>query len=64
MPKMKSKSAAKKRFRSNASGSTIKRGCQGTRHNTGNKSQKKMRSLTSGSTVSKADKDRIANAIK
>ena len=35
MPKMKSHSAAKKRFRSNASGSTIKRGCPGTRHNTG-----------------------------
>lgn len=64
MPKMKSKSAAKKRFRSNASGSTIKRGCQGTRHNTGNKSQKRMRSLTSGNVVSKANKAKIADAIK
>ena len=64
MPKMKSKSAAKKRFRSNASGSTIKRGCQGTRHNTGNKSQKRMRKLTGGSTVSKPDKERFADAIK
>ena len=64
MPKMKSHSAAKKRFRSNASGSTIKRGCPGTRHNTGQKSQKRMKRLSGGSSVSKADSTRIANAIK
>ena len=64
MPKMKSHSAAKKRFRSNASGSTITRGCPGTRHNTGQKSAKRMKRLSSGSTVSSADKVRIANAIK
>ena len=64
MPKMKSCSSAKKRFRSNASGSTIKRGCQNTRHNTGKKSSGRMRRLTSGSTLSKADSAKIANAIK
>lgn len=61
---MKSNSAAKKRFRSNASGSTIKRGCQNTGHNSGKKNAKRMSRLGKGSTVSKADTPKIANAIK
>jgi len=64
MPKMKSNSAAKKRFRANASGSTIKRGCQNTGHNSGKKSAKRMRRLGKGSTVASADMQKISNAIK
>ena len=64
MPKMESNSAAKKRFRSNASGSTIKRGCQGTGHLTGKKNSKRNARLSKGSTISKADMPKIANAIK
>ena len=63
MPKMKSKSSAKKRFRMNKNG-VIKRGCQYRSHIMTKKSSKRKMRLRAGDTVSKADQPRIAKAIK
>ena len=63
MPKMKSNSAAKKRFRMNKNG-VIKRSCQNTGHIMTKKSSKRKMRLRTGSVVSKADAPKITNAIK
>ncbi len=63
MPKMKSKSSAKKRFRMNKNG-VIKRGCQYRSHIMTKKSSKRKMRLRAGSTVSKADQPKIAKAIE
>ncbi len=62
MPKMKSNSSVKKRFRINKNG-VIKRGCQNTGHNKANKSSKRKMRLRSGGQVSKADAPMIKNAL-
>lgn len=63
MPKMKSNSAAKKRFRMNKNGK-IKRSCQNMGHIMTKKSSKRKMRLRGGSYVSNADAPKIANAIK
>ncbi len=63
MPKMKSNSAAKKRFRRNKNG-VIKRGCQYRGHIMTKKSSKRKRRLRAGSVVSKADAPKITNALQ
>ncbi len=62
MPKMKTNSAAKKRFRKNKNG-VIKRGCQYAGHKMTNKSSKRKMRLRKGEQVSKADAPKIKNAI-
>ncbi len=63
MPKMKSKSSAKKRFRMNKNG-VVKRGCQYRSHIMTKKSSKRKRRLRAGDTVAKVDQPKIAKAIK
>ena len=63
MPKMKTKSSAKKRFRMNKNG-VIKRGRQNKSHIMTKKSTKRKRQLRAGSTVSKADQAKVARALK
>ena len=63
MPKMKSKSSAKKRFRMNKNG-VIKRGCQYRSHIMTKKSSKRKMRLRAGRTVAKADQPKIAKAIE
>ncbi len=63
MPKMKSNSSVKKRFRKNKNG-VIKRGCQYRSHIMTKKSSKRKMRLRQGSTVSKADQAKIAKAIE
>ena len=63
MPKMKTKSSAKKRFRMNKNG-VIKRGCQYRSHILTKKSRKRKRHLRAGDTVAKADQAKIARAIQ
>ena len=63
MPKMKSKSSAKKRFRMNKNG-VIKRECQYRSHILTKKSTKRKRQLRAGSTVAPCDQAKIAKAIK
>ncbi len=62
MPKMKTNSAAKKRFRKNKNG-VIKRGCQYAGHKMTNKTSKRKMRLRKGEKVSKADAPKIKNAI-
>jgi len=62
MPKMKSNSSVKKRFRISKNG-IIKRGCQMKGHKMTNKSSKRKMRLRSGEQVSKADAPRIKNAL-
>ncbi len=62
MPKMKSKSSVKKRFRVNKNG-VIKRSCQNAGHIMTKKSSKRKMRLRSGETVSKADSKRITEAL-
>ena len=63
MPKMKTKSSVKKRFRSNASGSTIKRGSQNAAKHLTRKTSKRKMQLKKGNVVSKADSPAIAKAL-
>ncbi len=63
MPKMKTKSSAKKRFRMNKNG-VIKHGCQYRSHILTKKSTKRKRKLRAGSTVAPSDQAKIARAIK
>ncbi len=63
MPKMKTKSSAKKRFRMNKNG-VIKRGCQNRSHIMTKKSSKRKMKMRAGSTVSKADQPKIARALE
>ncbi len=63
MPKMKTNSSAKKRFRMNKNG-VIKRGRQNKSHIMTKKSSKRKMSMRAGSTVSKADQPRIAKALE
>jgi len=62
MPKMKSNSSVKKRFRITKNG-IIKRGCQNAGHKMTNKSSKRKMRLRSGEQVSKADASKIKNAL-
>lgn len=63
MPKMKTKSSAKKRFRMNKNG-VIKRGCQNRSHIMTKKSSKRKMRLRAGDKVAKADQAKIAKAIE
>lgn len=63
MPKMKSNSAAKKRFRMNKNG-VIKRGCQNAGHKMTNKTSKRKMRLRNGEKVSTADAPKIKTAIQ
>lgn len=63
MPKMKTKSSAKKRFRMNKNG-VIKRGCQNRSHIMTKKSSKRKMKMRAGSTVAKADQAKVARALK
>ncbi len=63
MPKMKTKSSAKKRFRMNKNG-VIKRGRQNKSHIMTKKSSKRKRKMRAGSAVSKADQPRMARALE
>ncbi len=63
MPKMKTKSSAKKRFRMNKNG-VIKRGRQNTSHIMTKKSSKRKRQMRAGGTVAKADQPKVARALK
>jgi len=63
MPKMKTKSSAKKRFRMNKNG-VIKHGCQNRGHNLANRTTKRKRKLRAGGTVAPSDQAKIARAIK
>lgn len=58
MPKVKSKSAVKKRFKKTGTGK-IKRGKAYTSHLFSNKSQKQKRHLRKSGLVAKADEKRI-----
>jgi large subunit ribosomal protein L35 len=62
MPKMKSNSAVKKRFRMNKNG-VIKRGCQYAGHKMTNKTSKRKMRLRKGEKVSSADAPMIKNAL-
>lgn len=62
MPKQKTKSTAKKRFKLKKSG-VIKRGQQNRRHNTGKKAQSQKMALRKGAYVSKADSKNIKQLI-
>ena len=61
MPKVKTNSAAKKRFKKTGSGK-IKRSCSLRRHILTKKTRKKKRHLRKGAYISKADK-RAANNL-
>lgn len=63
MPKMKTKSSAKKRFRMNKNG-VIKRGCQNRSHIMTKKSSKRKMKMRAGSTVAKADQPKVARALQ
>lgn len=63
MPKMKSNSGAKKRFKVTATGK-IKRKKAYTSHILTKKSQKRKRNLRKKTLVDKADKGRISKLIK
>ena len=63
MPKMKTKSSAKKRFRMNKNG-VIKRGSQNRSHIMTKKSSKRKRQMRAGDTVAKADQAKIARALE
>jgi len=63
MPKMKTKSGVKKRFRSNASGSVIKRSSQNAAKHLTRKTAKRKMQLKQGNVVSKADKPAISRAL-
>ena len=58
MPKMKSKSGAKKRFRTTASGK-FKRGTKGKRHILTKKSTKRKRQLRRNAYVDKAQEKQV-----
>jgi len=58
MPKMKSKSGAKKRFRTTASGK-FKRGAKGRRHILTKKSTKRKRQLRGNRLVDKAQEHQV-----
>lgn len=62
MPKIKSHKGCKKVFRTNKNNVT-KIGKPGSRHNTGSKSANYNRSCRKGSTLSKADYNRLKNII-
>lgn len=62
MPKMKSKSGAKKRFSATGSGK-FKRGAKGRRHLLTRKSQKRKRQARQQSYVSKADEKAVARML-
>ena len=61
MPKIKTHKASSKVF--NKRKNDIKIGKPGTRHNTGSKSEKFNRSGRKGSSLSKADRNRLKNII-
>ncbi|HEY8443655.1 MAG TPA: 50S ribosomal protein L35 [Clostridia bacterium] len=63
MPKMKTKSGAKKRFRLTASGK-IKRGQQGKNHKTAKKRRKVIRNLRQTAYVSDTQSKTITTLIK
>ncbi len=63
MPKMKSNSSVRKRFRMNKNG-VIKRGRQYRSHIMTKKSSKRKMALRKGATVAKADQPRISKAIE
>ena len=58
MPKMKTNSGAKKRFKVTASGK-IKHKQAGKRHNLGKKSQKRIRNLRKGAILSKGHTESV-----
>ncbi len=58
MPKIKTNSGAKKRFRVTASGK-LKHKQAGKRHNLGKKSQKQIRNLRKGAVLSKGHTESI-----
>jgi large subunit ribosomal protein L35 len=58
MPKMKTKSGAKKRFRTTGTGK-IRRGAKGRRHILTKRTRKSKRQLRGGRLVHKADEDNI-----
>ncbi|HSH46546.1 MAG TPA: 50S ribosomal protein L35 [Longimicrobiales bacterium] len=62
MPKMKSNSGAKKRFKKTASG-RIKRGKQNRRHILTKKAPKRKRQLRNDTLVSKADEKRMKRLL-
>jgi large subunit ribosomal protein L35 len=62
MPKMKTKSAAKKRFRVTGSGN-IKFQHAGYRHNLSNKSRKRKRKLAKPAVIDKTDHERIMRCL-
>ena len=61
MPKLKTHKGSKKVF--NKRKNDYKIGKPGSRHNTGSKSASYNRSCRKGSTLSKADKNRLKNII-
>jgi large subunit ribosomal protein L35 len=63
MPKMKTKSAAKKRFKKVGGGSKIKRAQGYRRHLLTKKSAKRKRSLRKGAYISSADMHHIARLL-
>lgn len=62
MPKMKTNSSIKKRFKVNKNG-VIKRGCQNTGHKLTHKTSKRKRRLRQGEQVSKADSQMIKQGL-
>ena len=58
MPKMKTKSAAKKRIRVTGSGKLMQAG-DGMRHNLEHKSSRKRRALSRGSVISRDPSQRV-----
>jgi len=63
MPKMKTKSAAKKRFKLTGSGD-LKRGSQGRRHILGKKSTQNKRDLKKSAYVDKTQEKTIKAMVK
>jgi large subunit ribosomal protein L35 len=63
MPKMKSHSGAKKRFRLTSGGTRVKRACQGKNHILNKKSRERKRKLRQGEYVNETQEKVIRTMV-
>jgi large subunit ribosomal protein L35 len=64
MPKMKTHSGAKKRFRPTSGGTQLKRACQGKNHILNKKKRERKRKLRHGDYVDKAQEKTIRQMVQ
>ena len=64
MPKMKTHSGAKKRFRPTSGGTRLKRACQNKNHILNKKKRERKRKLRQGDYVSKAQEKTVASLVQ